>query len=97
MFKSIVGIFKKSKPEDKDKTSKDTVPDSEKEDNDQKQIDEIVKNTKHTVSKNIPFYLFLDKIEDDRKIFSETIKEEISKIDSIILWDKYNTNKVKWE
>ena len=97
MFKSFIGIFKKSKQQDKEKISKDIIPEGEIEDNDQKQIDEIIKNTQQTVSKNSLFYLSLDILEDDRKIFSETTKEEISKIESVTLWDKYYINLTKWE
>ena len=97
MFKNFIGIFKKSKPEDKEKISKEIVPEAEKEENDDKQIDEIIKNNVQPISKNSPFYLALDNQEDERKIICETIKVEISQIVSVTLWDKYYIKLKNWE
>lgn len=97
MFKNFIGIFKKKKPEDKEKISKENVPEVEKEENDDKQIEEIIKSNSQKSSKNSPAYLLLDTSDESRQIIGQTVKEEMSQILAITLWDKYYQMIKNWE
>lgn len=100
MFKSFMGIFKKDKKDDKkenkDKAPKESDQENEKEEADEKQIDDLLKDEQMIITKNSPFFFFLEK-DEDRKIVSERISEEIQAVNSTVLWDKFDPLLRTWE
>jgi len=100
MLKGFMGIFKKdnkNKKEEKEKLPKDLAVKNEKEEADEKQIDELINSNELNINnKNNAFYLFLDK-DDERKIITEIIKESLSNINSQAMWEAFLPILQKWE
>jgi FtsZ-interacting cell division protein YlmF len=101
MFKSFMGIFKKDekkneKKEDKNKQTKDAEVEGEKEEADEKQIDELINSDQQIVNKNSPYFLFLEK-DEERRIITEVIKEQIQDVSSLALWEAFYPALLKWE
>jgi hypothetical protein len=100
MLKGFMGIFKKdnkNKKEEKEKLPKDLAVKNEKEEADEKQIDELINSNELNINnKNNAFYLFLDK-DDERKIITEIVKETLSNINSQAMWEAFLPILQKWE
>jgi hypothetical protein len=101
MLKGFMGIFKKdnknSKKEEKEKLPKDLTIKNEKEEADEKQIDELINSNDLNINnKNNAFYLFLEK-DDERKIITEVVNETLSSINSQALWEAFLPMLQKWE
>jgi transcriptional regulator NrdR family protein len=101
MLKGFMGIFKKdnknTKKEEKEKLPQDLAVEIEKEDANEKQIDDLINSNELNVNnKNSAYYLFLEK-DDERKITTEVVKETLHTINSEALWEAFLPMLQKWE
>ena len=96
MLKSFMGIFKKNKSDDKDKCQIDAAPEPEKDEVDEKKMDDLLKDNQYIINKNSPFYLFLEN-EDDRKIHCEYVQQEINKFITLPLTEAFFLLLKSWE
>ena len=88
---------KKNKKEEKEKLPKDLVVDGEKEETDEKQIDELINSNEIPLNnKNNAYFLYLER-DDERKIITEVVKGKLFDVNSQTLWEAFLPMLQKWE